>query len=152
VEIGGLNMSEYLSAAVPFPEPRNQDERSFWAHCAQKRLAFRRCTSCGHTQNPPLPLCPRCQSTDYEWINAPDHAELYTYTVVHHVIHGSVSESVPYIVAVVMFPELGGLRFVTNLVDVRHDEMVIGMRVSLVWEAFKDGVYLPRFAKGRVES
>ncbi len=138
----------YLPDSVPFPEPP-LDARAFWTHCANKRLMFQACAACGKARHPPTPLCPHCQSAEQSWIEAPSEGRVFTYTVVHHPSHDSVAGALPYAVVLVEFPELGGVRLVSNLVDPGAGEIAIGMAVELVWEPHPEAIWLPRFKPKR---
>ena len=86
---------------------------------------------------------------------APDHATVFTFTVVHHASHPAVNGHLPYVVAVVNFPELAQVRLVTNVTDVDPAQMRVGMSVRLWWDRLADAdadadagarpMYLPRF-------
>ena len=128
------------------PEP-NADDAPYWANCAARRLTFQRCRDCGRVTHPPIGVCPACQSFDRDWIDAPEDARVFSFTWVHTAAHESVAQSLPYNVAVVEFPELPGVRLITNVVLVVLGDLAIGDRVSLLWEEVGDGVLLPRFRK-----
>jgi len=82
------------------------------------------------------------------WVEAPEHATVFILTVVHHAIHPAVTGRMPYIVAVVDFPQLPQVRLVT---DVDPAMMRIGLSVRLWWDRLADDdaagrpMYLPRF-------
>jgi len=135
----------YLPDSLPFPEAASKEEQQFWDHCRAKRLAFRTCRACGHSHNPPLCICPKCQSDDLDWRTAQGKALLYSYTIVHHVVHEAVADYVPYIVIVVRFPEMNDLRFVSNIIGVTAADLEIEMPLSLTWEAYGTDMFLPRF-------
>ena len=82
-----------------------------------------------------------------EWQPASGRAEVFTYTVVHHPSHEAVKPVLPYNIAVVAFPELNGVRLVSNVIDVGPNDMQVGMKVRLVWEEHTAGVFLPRFRR-----
>lgn len=134
----------HFGATMHRPEPI-LDDREFWAHCAQRRLMFQCCADCSAPRHPPTPVCPRCRSMRVGWVQAPPRAEIFTYTVVHHPLHEAVQERLPYVVALVSFPELPGPRLVTNITDVEPRDVCIGMPVSLWWDDIGEGMYLPRF-------
>lgn len=134
----------YLPADAPLPDPEIW-ERPFWDFCRQRCLRFQACAACGRVRHPPMPCCPNCRSFKDIWIEASDDAELYTYTVVHNPNHPALIGTVPYNIALVIFPSLQGVRLVTNIVDCRNDELKIGMPLSLVWEEPVPGRVLPRF-------
>jgi len=141
---GAEAMRLYLPADMPAWEP-TMDEQGFWKHCQSRRLTFQQCGDCHRFRHPPTPICPRCLSEKIVWKTAPDMAEVYSYTVIHYPSHPAVEPVVPYVVAVVRFPDMDDVRLVTNVVGVRGDEMRIGMPVELAWEGPVHGTYLPRF-------
>ena len=125
------------------------DEKAFWAHCAERRLMFQRCGCCGLHRHPPSPICPACRSNDIAWSEAPSEGEVYSYTIVHHPSHPSMVPSLPYNVVIVAFAQLDSVRLISNVVDVAPEEMHVGMKVRLHWENPAEGVWLPRFRRGR---
>lgn len=133
----------YLPDNLPPPEP-GLDDTVFWQNLAGRRLAFQACGDCGRVRHPPTPLCPACRSTAQDWVEAPERARLFTFTVVHYAAHEAVRPILPYNVAVVEFPELAGVRLVTNVVGAEAEGLRIGMTLELVWEPFREG-WLPRF-------
>lgn len=134
----------YLPEAPELFDPL-PDDGEFWSHFAERRLMFQRCGSCGRHRHPPSPVCPYCQSTTTTWAEAPATGRLFSFTIVHHAAHDSVADSLPYTVALVEFPELDGVRFVSNIVDAGPEGLRIGMTLRLVWEACGSTGYLPRF-------
>lgn len=118
----------------------------FWRYCAHGELRFQRCADCGAYRHPPAPLCPGCRSARSHWELAPDDAELFSYTVVHHAASTALKDAVPYNVAVVAFPSLGNLRIVSNVIDAAPAELKIGMPLILVWQPHKER-RLPRFRR-----
>jgi uncharacterized protein len=139
-----MTRAPYLPEIFPV-EHMDRFEQQFWARCAQRRLMFQRCGGCGRPRNPPGHICPRCHSTAFDWFEAPKAAEVFTYTIIAHPVHDAVRQHVPYNVAIVVFPGLGDLRFVTNLLRVPSRGIRIGEQVALEWEALGNG-FVPRFA------
>ena len=135
----------YFPSDMPRPEP-NMDEAEFWEHCKRRSLRFQACASCGTLRHPPLPMCHRCNSCDVDWKPAPEEAVVYTYTVVRHAGHKAVAERLPYVVGVVEFPGMPGVRLITNLTDIDPTQVSIGMRVRLWWDDIGDGMHVPRFS------
>jgi uncharacterized OB-fold protein len=119
----------------------------FWQAAAEHRLVVQRCTSCGHTRLPPAPVCPECRSWDSDWKEVPGRAEVYTYTVVHRPI--AAGQRLPYVVAVVSLEDSGGVRMISNLVDVDPQQVEIGLPVELVWEDMSADLAIPRFRPRR---
>lgn len=135
----------YLPAAGPVP---NHDDLPFWESCRNRELRFQRCTGCGRFRHPPVPACQACQSMAFGWEPAGTAGVLFSYTVVHHPVSEAMKAHVPYNVAIVAFPNCGGVRLVSNVIDVAPDGLRLGMPLELVWEAADNGWLLPRFRSG----
>lgn len=127
---------------MPRPEP-NMDDGEFWEACANRRLAFQTCSDCHTHRHPPTPICPKCQSVHASWQDAPEIGEIFSFTRIHHASHPAVSEKLPYVVAIVTFPGLKDIRFISNVTDV--ESVYIGMKVRLWWDDIGEGTYIPRF-------
>ena len=130
---------------MPLPAV-DADTEAFWTACREHRLVVPRCASCGAHRFAPAPSCYRCHSFDVEYEESAGRGELYTWTVVHQVMHPAVEAAVPYNVAVVRLDDCGGAMFTTNIVGVANDELVAGMHVEVRWDDVTDEVSLPRFA------
>jgi uncharacterized OB-fold protein len=134
----------FFPSDMPGVEP-NMDDAGFWASCNQRVLAFQGCARCGVQRHPPTPMCGACRSTEVKWVEAPPRAQVYSYTVVHHAAHPAVTANLPYVVAVVTFEGLPGVRLVTNVTEIAPAEVRIGMNVSLWWDSLADARLIPRF-------
>jgi len=134
----------YFPADMPGLE-ETMDDAEFWEFCAKRDLRFQACADCGALRHPPSPICANCHSTKVEWRKAPDEALIYTFTVVHHAGHPAVKSNLPYVIGLVEFPELPGVRLVTNITDIPPSSVKIGMKVCLWWDDIGDGMYAPRF-------
>ena len=121
--------------------------REFWAHCQKMELRFQRCCACDTWRHPPSPVCASCHSDLYRWEVAPDTAELFSYTVVHHAASAAFRQHVPYNIAIVSFIGLQDIRIVSNVVDAAPEELVIGTPLRLVWQQDGAGRTLPRFER-----
>lgn len=115
----------------------------WWQAAAEHRLVVQRCTSCQHTQLPPAPVCSECRSTDFDWKEVSGRGELYTYTLVHRPI--AAGQELPYVIAVIALEDAGGVRIISNLVDVDTAALEVGLRVELVWEDMSADLAIPRF-------
>lgn len=140
----------YFPASMPAPEPESGDHE-FWAHCAQGHLRFQSCVDCHTPRHPPTPMCPSCHSTRSKWVDPGETAELFSYTVIHHASHEVVAPNLPYIVAVVTFPKLLGVRLITNLTDISREDVRIGLSVRLWFDDIGDGMQVPRFHPANAE-
>lgn len=133
----------YFGPDQVLPVP-NADDAPYWENCAQRRLTFQRCLQCRTFTHPPIGVCPQCQSTAREWIEAPELATVFSCTWIHTAAHDSVRERLPYNVVVVTFEGVPGVRLVSNVVDVTPGKLAIGDRVLLLWESVGE-LGLPRF-------
>ncbi len=129
---------------MPRPEP-DMDDAPFWSACARRQLRFQSCGVCGLLRHPPAPICGGCHSTEVTWVTAPAEAEVFSFTVIHHASHAAVADNLPYVVGLVTFPGLPGVKLVTNITDVPPSEIRIGMPLTLWWDDIGDGMHLPRF-------
>ena len=136
----------YLPTLSPTP---NIDDQPFWDYCAAGEPRFQRCSNCGRFRHPPSPCCPACQSAAVEWVPAGDSGVLYTYSVIHHGVTPALKARGPYNIAIVAFPQCGGVRLVSNVMDAGPDELRIGMPVYLFWDPAESGLPLPRFVLRR---
>lgn len=134
----------YFSEEMPKPAP-NIDDEGFWRSCNERQLRFQGCVDCGAVRHPPTPICGSCLSTQTTWVDAPNVGEVFTFTVVWHASHPAVAQNLPYVVAVVEFPALPGVRLVSNVTDCDATEVCIGMQVALWWDEVSPGVLVPRF-------
>lgn len=134
----------YFPETMPRPVP-TMDDAGFWQGCADRVLRFQACGDCDAVRHPPTPVCPACRSTRVVWHEAPEEAEVYTFTIVHHASHPAVKARLPYVGAVVVFPAMPGVRLVTNITDWNPAAVYIGMPVRLWWDDIGEGLYLPRF-------
>ena len=136
----------YLPTSVPGPRI-DEVNAPFWDNCREHKLKFQQCADCAHLIHPPLPMCPRCQSLNRNWRDAPQDATVYSFVWVHTAAHESVAGSLPYNVALVAFPALPGVRLISNVIDATPGDLAIGDKLTLVWEVGAGDQSLPRFRK-----
>lgn len=120
---------------------------AFWDACREHRLLLRHCNACGTTSFYPRPFCPACWSDDVGWVEASGRATLYTWSVVHRNDLPPFDERVPYVAAIVELDE--GPRMMTNVVDVAHDHLRIGMPLEVVFRDEADDIVIPVFRPAR---
>lgn len=134
----------YLPDSLPGPEPAI-DDKVFWAFCQKKELRFQKCGQCGRVRHPPAPGCQKCGSFEIEWVEAPDEAEIFSFTIVHHAAHEAVRDVLPYNIAIVIYPSLDDVRIISNVVGTANEHVAIGRPVALVWEKAGNGMWIPRY-------
>ncbi|MDJ0384002.1 bifunctional MaoC family dehydratase N-terminal/OB-fold nucleic acid binding domain-containing protein [Streptomyces sp. G-G2] len=119
----------------------NRDNQGFWDGVQDHRLLIQRCASCGALRFPWLPGCNDCASLEWDTVEASGAGTVFSYVVVHHPPFPAFSP--PYAVAVVELAE--GVRMVTNVTGVPHDEVRIGMPVQLEFLRVDEELELPVF-------
>ncbi len=136
-------MSErFFPDSMP-PPLANTTTYPWWKAAAEHRLVVQRCTACQHTRLPPAPVCPECRAAESDWKEVSGRGEVYTYTLVHRAI--AAGQKLPCIIAVIALEDAGGVRIISNLVDVNPEELEIGLPVELVWEDMSATLAIPRF-------
>jgi acetyl-CoA acetyltransferase/uncharacterized OB-fold protein len=118
------------------------DNEFFWTAGAQGVLRFRRCAVCKSYQHPPGPICRTCGSDDLAPEAVSGHGVVVGFTINEHTWTPDFVP--PYVVAIVAIDEDPRVRLTTNLVDIPHDEVFVGKRVSVVFEHVED-VWIPNF-------
>ena len=140
-------MSErWFPDSMPMPQA-SAESLPWWRAAAEHELVVQRCTACEHTRHPPAPVCPACRSADADWRELSGRGEVYTYTIVHRPI--AAGQELPYVIAVIALEGAGGVRMISNVVDVDPDALEIGLRVELVWEDMGPDLAIPRFRPAR---
>jgi uncharacterized OB-fold protein len=133
-------MSDKPMRLLPAVGPENEH---FWQGGADGRLHFLGCDECSTLIHPPQPLCPACLSKKLSDVPVSGRAVVHTFTVNHQPWIPGFDP--PYVVAIVELEEQPGLRLTTNIVGCAPEEVEIGMRVKVRFEALDEGVHLPLF-------
>src|SRR5437667_2502624 len=136
--------------AAPGAEPRparrprpvvNDDNAFFWEGVERGELLIQRCSSCGRLRHPPRPMCPHCQSLEWDTVVASGRGTVYSFVVPHH--PQVPAFEYPYVVALVELEE--GTRLVSNVIDVDPADVTVGMPVEVSFVAVDDELTLPLF-------
>ncbi len=117
------------------------DSQFFWDGVREHRLLIQRCAGCGALRHPPRPMCPRCQSLEWDTVEATGRGTVYSFVIPHHPPLPWFPE--PYVVALVDLEE--GTRLVSNVVGIAPDAVTIGLPVQVRYEHFEGDVVLPLF-------
>ncbi|MBM3131561.1 MAG: Zn-ribbon domain-containing OB-fold protein [Chloroflexi bacterium] len=115
----------------------------FWEAAKQRELKLQRCKGCGTFLNPPRPMCPKCHSMELEWVPSKGKGKVYSWVTYHESPHPAFKA--PYAVVLVELEE--GPRLVSNMTEVRPEEIYIGMPVQVVFEDVEKDLILPKFRK-----
>jgi uncharacterized OB-fold protein len=132
------------SKPVPRPTPETQP---YWDGARAGALRIQRCTACGRFYFYPRPFCPRCWSSDVEWVAVSGRARLHSYVINHRPAPG-FDEEAPYAIAVVELEE--GPRMMSSIVGVEAtpESLVLDMDLEVAFED-RDGICVPVFRPAR---
>jgi len=115
---GGNNVSEQTSFNI----------EQFYKHINQGKLMGGKCKRCGEIHLPPRPLCAKCFSKDFEWVDVPQRGKLLSYTIIH-VAPPQFQQMVPYAVGIIQLER--GLKIPGMIRDVEHEKIRIGMKLAI---------------------
>ena len=99
----------------------------FYSYISQGKLMGGKCKKCGKTHLPPRPLCDKCFSKEFEWVELPKKGKLLTYTVIH-VAPTQFQEMAPYAVGIV---ELENGIKIPGMIKVPQEQIRIGMPLTI---------------------
>ncbi len=137
-------MAEVLGK--PLPQPTSIS-RPFWQAAAQQRLVMQRCTRCNAYVWTPRAACFECGSEALEWQQLCGRGAVHSFTVIRQVAGRGASAAfaagLPYVLALIDLEE--GPRMLSNVIGCGVDDVVIDMRVDVVFEQASDTIWLPKF-------
>jgi len=137
-----------MTATKPLPDIDRPLSAPFWAALRNRRICVQRCTDCGNTRYPAVPLCPTCLARNSEWVDLPREGEIWSYVVYRRGLAPAFADEVPYAVGVV---EVAGLPFITRI-DGPLDTIRVGGQVQAVFTDVSEEVTLLSFRPVEVES
>lgn len=117
------------------------DTAFFWDGVKEHRLPIQRCRGCAALRHPARPMCPRCQSVEWDSVDSSGRGTVFSFVMPQYPPYPWFDY--PYIVALVELEE--GTRLVSNLSECSPEEARIGMPVEVFYQHFDDGLVLPMF-------
>ena len=124
------------------PRPaQSHDNAFFWQGVAAGELRIQRCTGCHALRHPPGPMCPHCQSLDWDAVVSGGRGHVFSFVVAHH--PPVPPFAYPNAIALIELDE--GTRLVSNLVGIAPADVAIGMRVRVEFTRVDDELVLPLF-------
>ncbi len=118
---------------------RPNRETGFFEGARSGHLAFPFCRTCKTFHWYPMPRCPSCRGREIEWRRIAGRGEVYSFTRVEHPFDKSRIGSLPYVVALVTFPDASGVRLVTNIVGAAPGALRVGLPVEPVFRTDDSG-------------
>ncbi len=117
----------------------------FWDAANEGRLVIQNCNACDRLQHPPAPTCQQCGSGDLEWKAMSGRGTIYNYGVVFDCPVRLLQEDQAFNVAVIMLDEDPGIQMFSHLPGIPTDEVPVGGRVEVVFEATANGQKVPEW-------
>lgn len=136
-----------MSPPVPVPDA---DSAPYWAATLEGRLELQRCDACGNLVFYPRARCPGCHGERLTWTMLAGTGVVHAFTVVHRPADPSLTDAVPYVVALVDLTE--GARLMTNIVGCDAGDVHVGMPVAVQFRRVSESAALPVFTPRRPEA
>lgn len=124
----------------PFPVP-DEFSQPFFDATLRGELLLQHCGACGQWIWPTRFRCVECFSDDLHWEASSGRGTIYSYTIVHQLVHPGFADELPYNVISVDLDE--GVRMISHLVD--DVEPTIDRRVEVEFRRVSDDLALPMF-------
>ncbi len=118
----------------------------FWAAAARGELAIQACTGCSKMHHPPVPVCPDCHGTAFDFAVVAGTGAIYECSVMRQARVVGFEAMVPYACVVVELDEQPGLLVVGNLLGAPVEAARVGSAVRVHFEPYGQGdLQLPQF-------
>lgn len=118
---------------------RASEFSGFFEHVRNGQLCFPFCSACQRFHWYPMPRCPRCRNANWHWKQVSGAGEIYSFTEVCHPFDPERRDTLPYIVALVVFADAPDVRLIANVVGTDAASLRIGQRVEAVFPAQDEG-------------
>jgi len=131
-----------LAYNTPIPR-QGIHTKPFWEGAKAGKLMLPRCVDCNRVHWYPRHICPNCQSTNLEWIQASGEGHLHTFAV-QHLAFGPWAEQAPYVTAYIDLLEGDRMLTVLRGVDpLQPEDIQIGARVKVEFEQADEDTHIP---------
>lgn len=108
----------------------------FWESLKEGRIYTTKCAKCGKLHFPPVADCSSCYSSEMNWVELSNEAEIETFS--HVVIRPtSFQENKPYTVAIGRLKEK--VKVLAWLTGFKMSEIKVGMKVKLTAKVTAEG-------------
>jgi len=135
-------MTEFSIGERPVPEP-DEWSKPFFDGTLREELLLQHCGACGRWMWPVKQRCIECFAHDLRWEAASGAATLYSFTLVHQLVHPGFKGEMPYNLSLVDLDE--GVRIHSTVVRVPNEDLRIGMRLSVAFVPATDDISVPVF-------
>lgn len=100
----------------------------FYKFISERKLMAAKCRSCASLLLPPRNICPKCFSTELEWIELNKKGKLATYTVIH-IPPAQFQSLAPYAVGIIKLED--GPHLLGMIQGVKPEEIKVGMNLTV---------------------
>jgi len=116
----------------------------FYKYLSQGKLMAGKCQKCGSIHLPPRPLCNKCYSQDFTWIEVYGKGKLLTYTIIH-IAPPQFQALAPYTVGIVLLEN--GLRLPGMISGVFEEQLKVGLELTIDFKACSIGQAWPQWQR-----
>ena len=103
-----------------------------------------KCEQCGKTHLPPRPMCEKCLTQDFKWVEVSKEGQLLTYTTIYVAPH-QFQDIIPYAVGIIQLEE--GLKIPGMIANLSGDDLQIGMTLKIDFESCKNTQSWPQWPR-----
>jgi len=103
-----------------------------------------KCQKCGKIHLPPRPLCNKCYSQEFTWVEIPGKGKLVTYTVIHIAPH-QFQHLAPYAVGIIKLEN--GLKLPGMITSAVLEKIHIGMPLEIDFAACDNAQPWPQWPR-----
>lgn len=121
---------------------RDSGTEEFFDGAAEGKLMLQYCSSCKRYSLTGGMYCPHCLAV-VEWQKASGRGAVHTWAVNHQVHNQAFAEEVPYLFAAIDLQE--GPQIIARLMDIKIDELHIGLPVRVRFIRHESGESIPVF-------
>jgi hypothetical protein len=118
-------------------------DEPYWEGARAGELRIQHCLDCGKWWHPPNEFCPLCLGHNYEWAKVSGQGIIWSRIFMHQLYYKSFADVAPYNIVWVALDE--GPMMTANVVGSLREDIEVGSRVAVEFEAVTEEVTLPRF-------
>ncbi|HVA80092.1 MAG TPA: OB-fold domain-containing protein [Candidatus Binataceae bacterium] len=127
----------------PLPR-RHGHAKEFYEFCRKHELRFQRCIDCSAWRHLPRDMCAQCGSFRWQWAQSTGRGTVFSWTTVEQPMLRQFAD-VPYSPVVIELAE--GVRMISWLMDVKPEDLRLGLPVEVAFDDVTPEVTLPKFKR-----
>ena len=116
----------------------------FYKFLEQSKLMAGKCQKCGKIHLPPRPLCNKCYSQEFTWVEIPGKGKLVTYTIIHIAPH-QFQHLAPYAIGIIKLEN--GLKLPSMITGAPLEQIHIGMPLAIDFAACDNAQPWPQWPR-----